>query len=541
MVKELHKEDFYLPPGGLSEAQRTEALASFDAYLEERLPNFLGFQAAQDLHYDVLGKYLNCQLNNLGDPYVNGSFTINSKKIEETVLDYFATLWNGTPFDPQDAESCWGYMISMGSTEANLYGLWNARDYLTGKPLMKPCEISEEEFFRAKKQKADAKNKAEINGEHNIYNPVLFYSQDTHYSIIKAARVLGIETFHDAGNRLYTGECPLEGSNGEWPELVPSEEGLLKGKGSINTDALVALVEFFAKRGHPILINFNYGTAFRGAFDDIKKAGERLMPIFKSHHLYERDIETNENPKKPKYDRRHGFWFHVDGALGAAYMPFLEMAKKRGLLKEHVPEFDFRLPYVHSIAMSGHKWIGAPWPCGVYMTKRKYQLKPPDNPEYIGSDDSTFAGSRNGLSALIIWNYLARTSYDNEMRKALRTKRVAEYAVGQFQKLEKKLELEQRLEKNGLWLTHSHPLSLSICFKRVTEDIISKYSLSGETFEVKGDGVTKRREYNHIYAMDHVTEERIDQLIEDLSKPWAFPEQQEMVSETSPESTGQTS
>ena len=163
--------------------------------------------------------------------------------------------------------------------------------------------------------------------------------------------------------------------------------------------------------------------------------------------------------------------------------------------------------------MSGHKWIGAPWPCGIYMTKRKYQLLPPDNPEYIGALDSTFAGSRNGLSALILWNYLARNPYDKQIKKALYTQRIADYAYRRLKHLEETLQRD-------LWVGRS-PLSLTVRFKQVKPEIISKYSLSGETFYVSG----RRKASNHIFAMSHVTEETIDRLIDDLSKPGAFPKQ----------------
>src|SRR3712207_7894736 len=51
-----------------------------------------------------------------------------------------------------------------------------------------------------------------------------------------------------------------------------------------------------------------------------------------------------------------------------------------------------------------------PISCGVYMTKTKTQMRPSDDPEYLGSPDTTFAGSRNGFSAMILWDYLDRKS-----------------------------------------------------------------------------------------------------------------------------------
>jgi histidine decarboxylase len=61
-------------------------------------------------------------------------------------------------------------------------------------------------------------------------------------------------------------------------------------------------------------------------------------------------------------DRRQGFWIHVDGALGAMVMPFLEKACEQGRFSQRGPLFDFRFPEVSSIAASGHKGSGHPSP-----------------------------------------------------------------------------------------------------------------------------------------------------------------------------------
>lgn len=516
MEKEIKNEDFHLPPEGLSEDHRKEALAKFDEYLSQQKSHFLGFQANQELRYeDELAKYLDCQINNLGDPYKDGNFTLNSKIIERAVLDYYAQLWNITSYNPDDPESCWGYVLSMGSSEANLYGLWNGRDYLAGKFLLEPTEEETRKTSLGREGATRVESGAIARrvtkfSEPNSLSPVLFYSEDTHYSIIKSAIVLRLKTFYEIGTEKYPKDCPLPGAK-EWPKHVPSEDGA-EGTGAIDIDKLAILVEFFASRGYPILINFNYGTTFKGAYDNVEAAGKKLMPIFKRYGLDSRKVYYNAKNKK-QYDIRNGFWFHVDGALGAAYMPFIERAYSEGLIDRRGPKFDFDLPFVHSISMSGHKWIGAPWPCGIYMTRRKYQLLPPDNPEYIGALDSTFAGSRNGLSALILWNHLAKTSYAKQIKKALHTQRIADYAYRRLKHLEKRLNKD-------LWVARS-PLSLTVRFKQATLDIIFKYSLSGETFYVDG----RKRAYNHIFAMSHVTEETIDRLIEDLSRPGAFPKQ----------------
>jgi hypothetical protein len=42
--------------------------------------------------------------------------------------------------------------------------------------------------------------------------------------------------------------------------------------------------------------------------------------------------------------------------------------------------------------------------------RMKRQLLPVDNPAYIGAYGVAFSGSRNGFSALLVWNFLAKDS-----------------------------------------------------------------------------------------------------------------------------------
>lgn len=239
------------------------------------------------------------------------------------------------------------------------------------------------------------------------------------------------------------------------------------------------------------------------------------MPIFHRYGLVEREVVPEPSFKAPP-EQRSGFWFHVDGALVAAYMPFLEMAYNAGLSRHRGPNFDFRLPYVNSIVMSGHKWIGAPWPCGIYMTKTKLQMKPPQDPEYVGTPDTTFAGSRNGFSALLLWNYAAGSSFEAQVERALATEEMAVYAYDRLR------ELEDRRQED-LWVARASPCSLTIRFKAASPEIQRRYSLSGETLYVHG----VKRQYSHIFIMPHVTKTMIDDLIADLHPRHAIPSQAE--------------
>jgi histidine decarboxylase len=492
-----------LPPQGLTEQQYQKAEAAFRSYVDYHGTNSVGYQLSggrEDRHR--LGYYLNHQLNNLGDPYRPGLYTTNSKILERAVLDYFASLWNAKwPHRDDDPESYWGYVLSMGTTEGNLYGLWNARECLSGAPLLKQYEGTGDGDPSQMTAGPDQREES--------FHPVAFFTEDAHYSINKAVRVLGIDTFHTVGTLRYPNENPL-GRGTPWPRTVPSIGGP-GGTGEIDLDKLAVLVRFFARRGYPILLNMNYGSTFKGAFDDVAAASRLVHDICDEYGLAERTVHHGA-PGRAADDARPGYWVHVDGALGAGYAPFLQMAKEVGLVDSAPPIFDFRLPYVHSITTSGHKWMGAPWPCGIFMTRTGLQMLPParSQSEYIGSPDTTFAGSRNGFSALLMWDYVARHSYDDEIRTAAESDSLAGYVYDRLCAL-------QSQTGRALWVARS-PHSLAIRFRRPNPRIVRKYSLAYETAHIDGE----TRHYVHVFPMKHVTRDVIDHLISDLRRADAF-------------------
>lgn len=444
------------------------ALAELRAYIERVKPYFMGYQANQKLSFEHLSPYLNCHINNIGDPFRSGNFNLNCKWMERAVLDYYARLWHAPwPHNPDVANSYWGYVLSMGSTEGNMYAFWNARDYLSGKQMMRDPD------------KGLAYIQATVPENPNAYKPIAFYSADSHYSILKLLIVLDIQ-----------------------PVQVDSDE-----QGRMDIKALMTEASKYIEKGHPILVCFNYGTTFKGAYDDVKGAHDALKPILEKHGLYTRKVCYGPN----RCVERNGFWFHVDGALGAAFMPYIDMAYRQRRFPSPAPPFDFCLP-IHSISMSGHKWVGAPWPCGVYMTRTKLQMRPPGDPEYIGSADTTFAGSRNGFSSMILWDYLARQSQDKQIEKAVA---LMNLAAGTFEKL--KL-IQRTKEPYDLWVGRSD-LSLTIHFRRPNDQIVQKFSLSNDTLRVNGE----KRNYSHIFIMEHVTRGMVEALAEALAADDAYP------------------
>lgn len=537
--------DVELPPGGQTASEQDQVFRQLLAYVDGQKQHFLGYQTEEKIHYQShLPPFLNASLNNVGDPFVNGNYTINSKCVERSVLDYFACLWNAkwpsqgpyidknNQFQSGDPQSYWGYVLTMGSTEGNLYAMLNARDYLSGVMLL-------EEEIRSETETGTTIMNSEVYAHYpcpppqnaNAYTPVAFFSEDTHYSIVKAMAVEKIDTFGELGNRLYPQQNPVELGK-PWPSEVESEKptaDLPAGSGAIDIEKLVKYVTFFAEKGHPILVVLNCGTTFKGAYDDVDHVTRRLEPILKANGLWQRKVPVDPKDPQSHYETRTGYWLHIDGALGASYLPFIKMAKdcqeyqtyfaKHG--DDTVPNFDFSNPMVHSIVTSGHKWPGAPWPTGVYMTKQQFMVSPPDNPEYIGSPDTTFAGSRNGLSPLVLWEYFARNSYQQQIELAMQAQQMAHYAYEQLSLVAEFWRNKGVRLPEGLWLQRT-PLSLSLIFCQPNESIIFRYSLAKESITLGEDQDKELRHYVHLFTMWDVDKTLIDSLCHDLKQPDAF-------------------
>ena len=495
---------YQVPSTALSETQRTEALVETTKVVELTLRDTLGYQCnCRELsHVEYVKSFQATRLNNHGSPFVTTYSGMSAHWMERSVLDYFASLWHAKwPHNPKDPESYWGFVLTMGSTEGNLYAVWNARNYLSGKYMSSASEKSKCSLSNYNYQQCKCPD-----DNSNALSPVAFYSHDTHYSVPKALEAMAVSSFYEMGMKMYPEQCPL---GTEWPLAVPCEGGDA-GSGTIDIKALSTLVDFFSARGHPIIVVFNYGTTFKGAYDDVESAGEVLVRILKKNNMYERTLYLSNS--KTCITRR-GFWFHVDGALGAAYAPFLQMAYENDLTKlKPPPVFDFQLDFVSSIVTSGHKWIGSPWPCGIYISKTEYQLRSPENASitYIDSPDISLGGSRNGHSVLLLWSYISMYDYKEQAKVAVTALNTAAYSA---QKLK---ELELGLKQN-LRIIHS-PASMAVCFKRPSERIVRKYSLSGHWLHIEGEW----HQYVHIYITNGVTKAKIDELIGDLYMPGAF-------------------
>ena len=284
------------------------------------------------------------------------------------------------------ADEAWGYVTS-GGTEGNMYGIYVGREMLR--------------------------------------DPVAYFSQDTHYSVLKILHVLNIRNI-----------------------MIRSQ-----GNGEIDYDDLRESIRI--NRDAPALIVANIGTTMKGAVDDL----DRIRSILEELAL-----------------PRH--YIHADAALNGMILPFVDEPQPFG--------FDSG---IDSIAISGHKLIGSPLPCGVVVTKKEYTAQIGRAIEYVGALDTTLLGSRNAITPVIIWYSLTKNGRDGFRHIVAQMLDTAEYAVQEF-------------NANGIpaWRARN---SATVVFPRPSPYVLFQWQLAP-----LGD-------IAHLITMPHVTREMIDLVIAD--------------------------
>lgn len=279
----------------------TDILDAYDKLLASRSSVHFGYPYNLMYDHSELYSFMKYSINNLGDPFVPSNYGVHSRQFEVSVIDFFARLWK------MEKDSYWGYVTTSG-TEGNLHGILLARE----------CHP----------------------------DGILYTSQETHYSIFKAARY-------------YRMEC----------ESIPTLP-----MGEIDYELLARSLD--KNRDKPAIINVNIGTTVKGAVDNL----DRILDI----------LQFLEIPR----ERYH---IHCDGALFALMMPFVEGGS----------ELSFEKP-IDSIAVSGHKMLGCPMPCGIALCRKEHVEKVEQHIDYLNSVDTTIMGSRNGQAALYMWYSLRK-------------------------------------------------------------------------------------------------------------------------------------
>jgi histidine decarboxylase len=187
---------------------------------------------------------------------------------------------------------------------------------------------------------------------------IVYYSGAAHYSIAKAARLLRIPT-----------------------QVVPAQ-----ANGEYDYAALDAALAAHPDR--PAIINVTLGTTVTGALDDL----DHITAILTRHRIEQ-------------------VYLHVDAALSGMILPFLDDA----------PVISFSRYPIDSVAVSGHKFLGAPFPCGILIARRHHAARIRADVAYIGALDETIDGSRNGQAPVYLWHALTTRGAGDGFRAEVAT------------------------------------------------------------------------------------------------------------------------
>lgn len=102
-------------------AKDLEKLEQLELSVKEARDSFLGYPVSKDFDYSEIFRFLQYPINNLGDPFEDCTYKVQTHEIEREVVAFFAKLFRANPKD------YWGY-VTNGGSESNLYGLYLARE-----------------------------------------------------------------------------------------------------------------------------------------------------------------------------------------------------------------------------------------------------------------------------------------------------------------------------------------------------------------------------------------------------------------------------
>lgn len=247
--------------------------------------------------------HIGCHTKGESEPFFSGTQDIERELIGLLSEDILMA----------DEHSCDGYVAS-GGTEANIQAIWIYRNM----------------FMKENNAKID-----EI---------CIICSEDSHYSMPKAANVLNIDIYYTSVN-----------SNKR--EIL--KESVID---NINT-ALNNGKKYF-------IVVANMATTMFGSVDNP-------------------DIYTNQLEKKGI-----SYKLHIDGAYGGFIYP----------INKPQNNLNFSNPKVSSITIDAHKMLQAPYGTGIFLIRKNYIHNVlTEKAEYVSGLDLTLIGSRSGANAIAVW------------------------------------------------------------------------------------------------------------------------------------------
>lgn len=269
-------------------------------------------------------------LINVGDPYKTEWDMLHVDEYERAVIDFLADSYGFSGHH-------WGF-ISNGGTDGNMHGLYFGR-----KALQRQSDIP----------------------------PILYVSEEAHYSMIKLGDVLNLET-----------------------SVITAHP-----TGQIDADDLRRKLD--PKR--PALLGIAIGGTFKGAIDDQRAINAVL-----------------EEVSPPAVYR------HLDVALFGGYLPWLADSEARAVLDAEKMKFD-------SLAVSGHKFFGMNEPSGVFICRPIHREKLHSmNVPYLNGEIPTISCSRSGFDALKLYWRVMTLGSDGLQAQAEHCQKMTQYLKKQL-------------------------------------------------------------------------------------------------------------
>lgn len=248
--------------------------------------------------------------NHIGCHTLNESETAfeGTHKIEKELIDICAQqIFKGAE------ESFDGYVAS-GGTEANIQAIWILKRYYETEFGAQPNEIG------------------------------LIYSEDAHYSMPKASKLLSLQAY------------------------VSKVDDSTRRVTKVSITNCVQTARATGVK-HFILV-INMSTTMFGSVDDVDEITGWLDGL---------NID---------------YTVHIDAAFGGYIYPFSNDNSK----------LTFQNPKINSFTLDGHKMLQSPYGTGIYLTRKgfmEYALTEEAN--YVKGKDYTLVGSRSGANAIAIW------------------------------------------------------------------------------------------------------------------------------------------
>ncbi|GAA2576376.1 histidine decarboxylase [Dactylosporangium fulvum] len=266
-------------------------------------------------------------------------------------------------------------------------------------------------------------------------------SAAAHYSVAKAAELLRMRL-----------------------QVIPTDR-----RGELRYDLLEAAVarQRRSRRGTGVIVVASVGTTMTEAVDDVARIGAALDAAGVGPGLR---------------------WIHADAALAGIPLALCDPATR--------PAFTLA-DGAHSIAVSGHKFLATPFPCGVVVALADRHTGRGDI-SYTAAPDSTITGSRSGHAPLWLWYLLRYWGLSGLRARAEAARTLATYA-------------EQQLHDLGWPAWRASPLAFTVVFPRPPQSLLDRWPLATDD---QGNA--------HIVCMPGKNRELVDRFVADLARSLAL-------------------